>query len=154
MLRQLLQRLSRAGVSLLLVAPLSSSQPIMPPPAVPTVEVWLRGATFDPGVVVVDPGTRVVWLNRSVFPHTVDSDDGVFEALLSNSGDTFEWIAQKPGRYQYYCRFHGSAALQGMAGTIVITGTPEVEPPVEQAPVPEEPVPEEAETSAHSQRSA
>jgi plastocyanin len=87
-------------------------------------DILALGAAFDPREVVVATGTPVVWSNRSVFPHTVDFDDRLFEGYLFHDGDTLTWTPTEPGLYLYYCRYHGSPGGMGMAGVVVVMGDP------------------------------
>ena len=59
---------------------------------------------FTPAEVTIKAGGTVTWTNGGVTAHTVtfpDSDSGAVYPKHTYS-KTFE----KPGTYEYYCRFH------------------------------------------------
>ncbi len=80
-------------------------------------------ASFSFGEDLVIPvGATVEWINQDRAPHTVTSSDGsLFESGTLRQGDTFRFTFTEPGEYPYYCRFHGAADGQGMAGKIIVT---------------------------------
>ncbi|KTG07629.1 hypothetical protein AUR64_02935 [Haloprofundus marisrubri] len=74
---------------------------------------------YDPAAVRVSPGTTVVWeWVAASGAHNVVEQDGAFESELYSSGDaTFEYTAEEPGTYLYYCTPHRGL---GMKGAIVV----------------------------------
>jgi plastocyanin len=100
-------------------------------PSGPTVT--LKSLMFMPAVLHVTAGTTVTWRNDEPITHTVTSGqvlnvdkstglrsgqhaDGLFNATLKGSGDTFSYTFEKPGTYSYYCDIH-----QGMNAEVVVT---------------------------------
>ena len=75
---------------------------------------------FEPRTLTVKAGTTVTWENKEG-THTVTSDTGAFESETLSAGQTFTHKFDKPGRYPYYCTFHGSKGGHDMAGVIVVT---------------------------------
>jgi plastocyanin len=88
---------------------------------------------FMPAVLHVKVGTTVTWRNDEPITHTVTSGqvlnidkstglrsdqhaDGLFNATLNGSGDTFSYTFEKPGTYSYYCDIH-----QGMNAEVVVS---------------------------------
>ena len=66
---------------------------------------------YSPHVITVRPGTRVVWINRSVQPHTVTSKarHPVFDSgtqKLINPKHQFSFVFHHTGRFAYYCLLH------------------------------------------------
>ena len=67
---------------------------------------------FDPEVIQVASGTKVIWENTDNTIHTVtsgnpnDGPDGVFDSELISSGDSFEYTFTSPGKQDYYCIVH------------------------------------------------
>jgi plastocyanin len=88
------------------------------PPATATVTV--SNVKFEPRMLSVKAGTTVTWENKEG-AHTVTADKGEFESDTLSVGQTFSHKFDKPGRYAYYCTFHGSKGGHDMAGVIVVT---------------------------------
>ncbi|WP_224270841.1 halocyanin domain-containing protein [Haloprofundus salinisoli] len=74
---------------------------------------------YDPAAVRVSPGTTVVWeWVAASGAHNVVEQDGAFESQLYSTGDaTFEYTADEPGTYLYYCTPHREL---GMKGAVVV----------------------------------
>ncbi|WP_117595502.1 halocyanin domain-containing protein [Haloprofundus halophilus] len=74
---------------------------------------------YDPAAVRVSPGTVVVWKwTGAGGRHNVVERDGEFESRLYSSGDaTFEYTADAPGTYLYFCTPHRG---MGMKGAVVV----------------------------------
>jgi plastocyanin len=90
----------------------------------PTVDdaakVTVSNVKFEPRTLTVKAGTTVTWENKEG-SHTVTSDTGAFASDTLSAGQTFSHKFDKPGRYPYYCTFHGSKGGHDMAGVIVVT---------------------------------
>src|SRR5438067_12122041 len=80
-----------------------------PPPT-----VRMGTFTFMSPEVHISPGTIVSWVNGSNNTHTVTADDGAFDSSDVPSGESFSMSFDAPGRYQYYCVYHGGPDLQDM----------------------------------------
>lgn len=88
--------------------------------AAPVVEIKVVNFEFLPKEVRVKTGTTITWKNREGV-HQISSDDGKsFSSPTLNPGDTFSHRFTKPGRYAYYCAFHGGRGGSGMSGVIVV----------------------------------
>ncbi len=87
-----------------------------------TVTVNMVGTSFNPSTVTIDPGDTVVWNNTSDLPHTVTASDNSWDSGNLNTGQSYSRTFTTPGTYTYYCRYHGTAAGAGMAGTVVVRG--------------------------------
>lgn len=67
---------------------------------------------FDPEVIQVAVGTKVIWENVDNTIHTVTSGnpdngpDGVFDSDLISAGNSFEYTFTTPGKQDYYCIVH------------------------------------------------
>jgi plastocyanin len=102
---------------------------------VPTKTVTITGTAcpgqaefcYKGGTVTVKPGTKVVWKNASVAPHTVTRCDvadckvnggtGKDPKLASgtiNAGKTYSFTFHKTGTYRYYCKVHGYSLMHGV----------------------------------------
>jgi plastocyanin len=94
----------------------ATAQPAQPAPATVTVS----NVKFEPRTLSVKAGTTVTWANKEG-AHTITADKGAFESDTLSAGQTFSHKFDKPGRYAYYCTFHGSKGGHDMAGVIVVT---------------------------------
>jgi plastocyanin len=81
-----------------------------------TVEVLLQNTTFLPAQITVSAGTTVRWINRDAIPHTVTSDQNLFDSGNMNGGAVFEHRFEAAGTFPYHCRYH----LPQMTGTVVV----------------------------------
>ena len=84
------------------------------------VEVVMGDDFFEAPVVRVPAGATVVWVNEGRNPHNVMADDGSFDSGLVAPGEAFRLRLDRPGRYAYYCAYHGAAGGVGMAGVVVV----------------------------------
>jgi quinohemoprotein ethanol dehydrogenase len=90
-------------------------------PAPPSAEVAANAAStdhvaivdfgFNPGVIIVPPGTTVTWTNTGEIEHTVteaaaDKKKPLFDSGLLKPGQSFSYTFDKPGTYDYYCEPH------------------------------------------------
>jgi plastocyanin len=69
---------------------------------------------FRPGVLRVDPGTRVTFVNRDPMGHNV-SANGWGEPAAMSHGDSFTATFGAPSVYPFACMFH-----PGMVGAVVV----------------------------------
>src|SRR5215203_575168 len=91
-------------------SPLVTSVSIANGASVPTNEEF-----FAPDDVQVTVGSMVSWKNDDTASHTVTSGavqnntptpDGRFDSGILNAGDSFPFVFDKAGEYQYYCTIH------------------------------------------------
>ncbi len=85
---------------------------------------------FVPGKLRVAVGTKVTWRQIGDQPHSVTAVDGSFDSspkcspLKSEScdfeGDTYSFVFDESGTFDYYCRIHGLPTGRGMTGTVVV----------------------------------
>jgi plastocyanin len=90
--------------------------------ATPTVTIAARDDLFAPQYTKVRAGTTVVFDNGGRNQHNVISADGSFhdiEAAAFAPGMTVRVVFAKPGTYDFYCSFHGSATA-GMHGSLLV----------------------------------
>lgn len=81
----------------------------------PPGEVSIVDFEFIPNPLVVAVGTTVRWTNDGSLPHTVTSDDALFDSGTLQPGDTFEYLFDTVGTYDYHCVLHPT-----MTGTVVV----------------------------------
>jgi plastocyanin len=82
----------------------------------PVNEVDLQNTSFNPAELTVSIGTTVRWVNKDAVPHTVTSDQGVFDSGNMNTNDVFEFTFNNAGTYNYHCNYH----LPYMVGKIIV----------------------------------
>jgi plastocyanin len=95
----------------------AASQTNQPAVESATVAVAIKNFGFDPKVVNVKKGTKVVWTNSDSASHTVTADVG--SSINSGPiglGQSFIITLNEAGVIKYHCNFH-----PGMVGTVVVT---------------------------------
>jgi plastocyanin len=70
---------------------------------------------FRPRRVVVQKGTRVVWVNAGARPHTTTSNQGLWDSSTVQPGGSFGRRFRRAGVFRYHCEIH-----DGMTGKIVV----------------------------------
>lgn len=76
----------------------------------------------------VPVGGSVTWVGAGRNPHNaVEADakwatEDVFGSLEQREGDEAKLRYEDPGRYVFFCTFHGNAEGDGMAGLLVVGG--------------------------------
>lgn len=74
-----------------------------------TVEIKLF--SFNPEVLKIPAGTKVVWINRDQIEHSVTqggSEDNILDSGFFTKGEKFEFVFEEPGEYRYFCNRHNS----------------------------------------------
>jgi plastocyanin len=69
----------------------------------------MRGYVFVTDTARVARGTRITWVNCEAAggdPHTITSDEGVWDSPFVPVGDTFSRTFDAPGTYAYHCIPH------------------------------------------------
>jgi plastocyanin len=64
----------------------------------------------------VRAGQTVTWTNRDPVPHTVTSDDGLWDSGDIAAGGSFSHRFAVPGTYAYHCTYHPA-----MQATVVVS---------------------------------
>ncbi len=87
----------------------------------PDNEIWMQNISFNPSTKTVSKGTKLTWVNKDSFAHTVTSGnpgspDGSFDSGNLGGGGSFSYTFNSAGTFKYYCKIHGSA----MIGTITV----------------------------------
>lgn len=83
------------------------------------VVISVMNFRFQPKQVTVRAGSTVGWVDARG-RHAIVADNGSFRSPVLLSGARFDHRFEKPGVYDYYCRFHGEAGGKDMAGTIIV----------------------------------
>lgn len=109
-----------------------------PPPTIPPDAVDLTGQAavdvgvgdndFDPPVIIVSPGTDVVWTNVGRNRHNVISSDeepafAQIDTEQLDDGSSASRTFDEVGAYPYYCSIHGSPT-RGQRGSVLVLPTP------------------------------
>jgi len=84
-------------------------------PAPAEASVTISGFAFEPQTLTVSAGTQVTWTNNDQAPHTVVSNDRLFESPSLSRGATWSRIFNTAGTFDYHCSLHPS-----MTGRIVV----------------------------------
>ncbi|MBI4295121.1 MAG: cupredoxin family copper-binding protein [Chloroflexi bacterium] len=96
--------------------PSPTAAPTSPPTPAPSAQqVSIEGFAFSPQTITVARGTTVVLTNKDAVPHTVTSDDSVFDSGSLAQGATYSYIFDQSGTFTYYCAFHPY-----MKGTVIV----------------------------------
>jgi len=82
------------------------------------VTLPLANYAFVPQELTIPAGTTVVFQNFDPDAHTVTFDHNDFPSFGFQQGSTNEITFDTIGDYQYYCEYHGSPGVSGMAGVI------------------------------------
>lgn len=90
------------------------------------VTIEMKDNTFNPKVVRVDPGTKVIWTNKGANSHNVvPNKDGQFPRLPADESKNIEpgssesYTFADAGTFRYYCKIHGVPG-SGQRGAIVV----------------------------------
>ena len=125
---------SLAGAVLLTLC-LSACTGTPPQPQEPwpegTVVVDIVGLRFEPREVVVEPGARVVFVNRDRAAHNVvhgtpgslGAGEPLFQSPELAPGQSWSYVFGEEGEYPYLCTV-ANHYLLGMTGTVIVTREP------------------------------
>lgn len=90
-----------------------------------TVTIVASDNRFTDRVVVVSPGTRIVWVNEGRNDHNVyPAVDEAFPPIPTDElepGEQASLTFDSPGDFPYYCTIHGTPR-RGMVGRIIVAG--------------------------------
>lgn len=90
------------------------------------VVVHMYDNRFQFTEIRVPVGGTVNWVGAGANPHNaVEANDlwstaDVFGSLDQYEGDEAVLTYDQPGRYTFYCTYHGNAEGDGMAGTLIV----------------------------------
>jgi plastocyanin len=110
-------RLLGVAVGALLAAAAAGNCPAQQIAAAAPTEVTIDNFAFEPAILRVARGARVIWVNRDEEPHTVVSAEKElrFKSQALDTNDKFSFVFDKPGTYKYFCSVHSH-----MVGTIEV----------------------------------
>jgi plastocyanin len=70
-----------------------------------TIHVEIRGLMFSPTTIAAHVGDEIEWMNEDFVAHTATARHGEWDISLPPHA-TGHVELKKPGRIEYYCRFH------------------------------------------------
>ena len=98
------------------IATTTRSQSVDTIPKQETVTINIKDFSFNPSIITVKVGTKVVWVNNDTVSHTITSDSGT---LLNSSaispGQSFSFTFMSLGSANYHCSIHPN-----MKGVIIV----------------------------------
>jgi plastocyanin len=100
------RRLSVEAVLLTALLMVSSAESAALDRAVEGQTVRIVSMQFEPAELVVRPGTRIVWINDDLFPHTVTATNKAFDSGSLAASSSWTYVATQPGTYLYVCALH------------------------------------------------
>jgi plastocyanin len=80
------------------------------------VKIDITDFLFRPKDLTVAVGTKVTWVNDDQVPHTVAETHKVFRSGALDTNDSFSWVFNTPGEFEYFCALHPQ-----MIGKIVVS---------------------------------
>ncbi|WP_223487802.1 cupredoxin family copper-binding protein [Pseudomonas sp. A-RE-19] len=80
------------------------------------VKIDIKEFLFRPKDLTVVVGTKVTWVNDDQVPHTVAETHKVFRSGALDTHDSFSWVFNTPGEFEYFCALHPQ-----MIGKIVVS---------------------------------
>jgi plastocyanin len=75
-------------------------------PAASGPSIFIRDNFYAPNTLTVPAGTTVRWEHQGKVQHTVTALLGIFDSGPLNGGEVFTFTFDRPGRYDFFCRFH------------------------------------------------
>lgn len=66
--------------------------------------IIIENMRFDPAELTVERGTRIVWKNQDLFPHTATAES--FDSGNLEVNDSWSYVANEPGVHAYRCTYH------------------------------------------------
>jgi plastocyanin len=83
------------------------------------VIVYMHDNYFDPAIITIHSGQKVIWMNKGKKDHTVTSNNGYFDSGDIHPGSSMSYIFKKPGTYRYKCSIHTFMSF-GMTGQVIV----------------------------------
>ena len=89
-----------------------------------TAKVSVGDNFYKPDAIEITAGTKVTWKNNGKILHNVKPVKGdKWGTGALTKGKSYSYTFKKPGKYAYYCTFHGSPS-GGQRGTITVVAAP------------------------------
>lgn len=91
----------------------------MPEAAAKTYVIVIEQMRFNPPVLTVHRGDRVMWVNKDLFPHTATAKASAtptaFDSHEIQPDASWSYVARQAGSYPYLCTLHTT-----MRGTLIV----------------------------------
>jgi plastocyanin len=101
---------ARAGtlaLAALLCCAFAASAATPAPTSLPSVAtVHIKDFKYNPTPLKIHVGDRVTFINDDDEAHTVTADDKSFDSEGLDTGNTWQHVFNKPGKYSYFCELH------------------------------------------------
>lgn len=78
-----------------------------------TIEI--KDFTFIPSKKIVEVGSQIIWKNMDNAPHSITSNDGIFDSGELQPGENGSITFRKKGTFIYHCSIHPD-----MKATVVV----------------------------------
>ncbi len=78
-------------------------------------DVSINDGSFSPGSVTINQGDRVIWVNKGTNTHAVTSDGGLFQSLILNPGQRYQFTFTVKGTFTYH-----DSTNPGMTGRVIV----------------------------------
>jgi len=78
-------------------------------------KVTIKNFVFDPAIVTISPGEKLIFVNEDAAPHTATANSGDFDTAQLNQGESGTIVINDAGTYEYFCTIHPA-----MKGTVVV----------------------------------
>ncbi len=82
--------------------------------------IIMRDSCFEGTAQFVPAGSTIEVVNEGEVPHSLSFADGAFDTGTLETGEQAEFTVGEAGVVRYYCKLHGTASGQGMAGVIIV----------------------------------
>lgn len=86
-----------------------------PKPSIKLHRVAIRNLKYEPAKITIKVGEAIQWVNEDDHDHTVVAKDESFESDNLGRDDAFRRVFTKPGKFEYFCRYHPR-----MKGTVTV----------------------------------
>lgn len=70
---------------------------------------------YNPNEITINKGDKVMWINKDFGIHTVTENEGLFSSENLRPDQTFEYIFENTGTFDYHCKLHPE-----MVGKIIV----------------------------------
>jgi plastocyanin len=72
-----------------------------------TKMVVIQNFTFKPAHITIERGTRVMWMNKDIHPHTATANNGrSFDSGTLLRGQKYTHTFKSAGKKPYHCEIH------------------------------------------------
>ncbi|MEM5454235.1 cupredoxin family copper-binding protein [Paraburkholderia phytofirmans] len=80
-----------------------------------TYLIVIEQMRFNPPVLTVHRGDRVMWVNKDLFSHTASAMSKAFDSREIAPNASWTYVARETGSYPYLCTLHVT-----MRGTVIV----------------------------------